>query len=375
MIFYGEEGTSRRFHISQGAIIIATFKRAYTPEEVKNLGVTNVRNAYNILAEEYNRIMDRKVLFCSVCGKPQSTNEAFYKDERFISGRFPICKRCLLKMVEQRKNDKDEPNETKESVRHVLRMLDLPYLNDVYENCVKGAQDGVKEKNRHSPFTTYIVMMLSLPQYKDKHWEHSEFEEEYYDFESEDDINENSRIYKQAKKHFGNGYSPQDLIFLENEYQDWIKRYACENKAQEILFKRICFKELEIDKAQKAGRDTKELDKTLQDLMGSMALKPNQNNSNALTEAKTFGQLIQKWENEKPIPEPDEEFRDVNKIGMYLDVFFKGHLARMMGLKNAFSHTYEKFIKKYTVDKPQYDEDTDSETLFDQIFGAGVDEI
>ena len=109
--------------------------------------------------------------------------------------------------------------------------------------------------------------------------------------------------------------------------------------------------------------------------MGSMALKPNQNNSNALTEAKTFGQLIQKWENEKPIPEPDEEFRDVNKIGMYLDVFFKGHLARMMGLKNAFSHTYEKFIKKYTVDKPQYDEDTDSETLFDQIFGAGVDEI
>ena len=42
-------------------------------------------------------------------------------------------------MVEQRKTDKDEPNETKESVRHVLRMLDLPYLNDVYENCVKGA--------------------------------------------------------------------------------------------------------------------------------------------------------------------------------------------------------------------------------------------
>ena len=45
-------------------------------------------------------------------------------------------------------------------------------------------------------------------------------------------------------------------------------------------------------------------------------------------------------------------------------------MSRMMGLKNAFSHTYEKFIKKYTVDKPQYDEDTDSEALFDQIFGT-----
>lgn len=310
-----------------------------------------------------------------MCGNPQKADEAFYMDDRFIANRFPICKRCLLRMVEQRRTDRDEPNETKESVRVVLRMLDLPYLNDVYENCMKGAADGVKEKNRHSPFATYIVMLKSLPQYKGLHWEHSEFEEEYYDVESDDDINENSRIYKQAKKRFGKGYSPQDLIFLETEYQDWIKRYACENKAQELLFKRICFKELEIDKAQKSGKDTKELDKTLQDLMGSMSLKPNQNNSNALTEAKTFGQLIQKWESEKPIPEPDEDFKSVNKIAMYIDVFFKGHMARMMGLKNAFSHTYEKYMKKYTVDKPQYDEDTDSETLFDQIFGNGVDEV
>ena len=160
---------------------------------------------------------------------------------------------------------------------------------------------------------------------------------------------------------------------METEYQDWIKRYACENKAQEILFKRICFKELEIDKAQKAGKDTKELDKTLQDLMGSMALKPNQNNSNALTEAKTFGQLIQKWENEKPIPEPEGEFADVDKIGLYLDVFFKGHLSKMMGLKNAFSSLYDRFMKKYTVTRPEYKEDADTEMLFDQIFGSQID--
>lgn len=276
-------------------------------------------------------------------------------------------------MVEQRKNDKDEPNETKDSVRSVLRMLDLPYLNDVYENCIKGAEDGVKERNRHSPFATYIVMLKSLPQYRGMHWENSEFEEEYYDLESDEDINENSRIYKQAKKRFGKGYSPQDLIFLETEYQDWIKRYACENKAQELLFKRICFKELEIDKAQKSGKDTKELDKTLQDLMGSMALKPNQNNSNALTEAKTFGQLIQKWENEKPIPEPEGEFADVDKIGLYIDVFFKGHLSKMMGLKNAFSSLYDRFMQKFTVTRPEYKEDADTEMLFDQIFGSQID--
>ena len=88
----------------------------------------------------------------------------------------------------------------------------------------------------------------------------------------------------------------------------------------------------------------------------------------------TFGQLIDKWEQEKPIPEPEEEFKDVDKIGLYIDVFFKGHLSKMMGLKNAFSALYERYIAKYTVKKPEYDEDVDSEVLFDKIFGKSIDE-
>jgi hypothetical protein len=46
----------------------------------------------------------------------------------------------------------------------------------------------------------------------------------------------------------------------------------------------------------------------------------------------------------------------------------------MMGLKNGFSSIYEKFMKKYTVSKPEYDEDTDSEILFEQIFGTKAEE-
>ena len=182
---------------------------------------------------------------------------------------------------------------------------------------------------------------------------------------------------KQAKKRFGIDYSPQDLLFLETEYQDWIKRYPCENKAQEVLYKNMCITQLNIENKQKIGKDTKDELKSLQDIMSSLQIKPSQTNSNALTEAKTFGQLIEKWEDEwdggNPIPEPEPEFADVDKIGTLIDVFFKGHLARMMGLKNGFSHLYEKFIKKYTVNRPQYDEDADSEVIFEQLFGKDED--
>lgn len=350
---------------------MAFLKQAKTEEEVKKLTVVNVKKAYNELASDYNKLIEQDIIICPTCGEP-ITRANFYADKRYAIGVFPECKKCILAEVEQRTTKNSKPNETKESVKRMLQKMDLPYIDSLYESCCKSVADEVNEKNRKSPFLAYLVPIKSLPQYREKTWAHSEHESGY--ITDEEEVKINAKTIKNAKKRFGSGYSNEEYMFLENEYQDWVRRYQCEEKAQELLFKRICFKELDIDKAQKTGKDTKELDKTLQELLGSLNLKPSQKNSNALTEAKTFGQLIEKWENEKPIPEVDEEFKDIDKIGLYIDVFFKGHLSKMMGLKNGFSSLYEKFMKKYTVTKPEYDEDTDSEILFEQIFGSKVNE-
>lgn len=350
---------------------MARLKPALTEEEVKMASVTQLRQSYNNLAKDYNRMLGGKLLYCHKCNEYLNL-DSFYSDGRYKSGVFPICKKCLIKTACDYDKATNSFVDNREKTKKVFQMMDLPFIDTLYKSVMNSAIEQVGEKNRQTAYSYLITCVKSLPQYRGLTWNDSVFDES---LEDDEEVNENSRILKQAKKRFGKDYSPTDLIFLETEYQDWIKRYACENKAQELLFKRICFKELEIDKAQKSGKDTKELDKTLQDLMTSMALKPNQNNSNALTEAKTFGQLIQKWENEKPIPEPDDDFKDVDKIGTYIDVFFKGHLSKMMGLKNAFTPLYDRFIRKYTVNKPQYDEETDSEVLFDQIFGQNLDDV
>ena len=351
---------------------MAYMPQAKDEQEIKALSVSNVRKEYLKLAEAYNKVIDNKVLKCPVCNEFISTYEGFYTDKRYATGYFPECKKCVKAQVEQRTNSRQEPNETVESVQRMLLKMDLPYIDSLYKAQVKNVADSSSEKNRHSAFAQYIVAIKSLPQYNSKTWANSEFapdDDANPDYEQK----EVKKTIKAGRKRFGN-YPNEDLMFLEDEYQDWTTRYVCESKAQELLFKRICFKQLEIDKAQKAGRETKELDKTLQELMGSLSVKPSQKNSNSLTETMTFGQLIDKWEQEKPIPEPDEEFKDVDKIGLYIDVFFKGHLSKMMGLKNAFSALYERYIAKYTVNKPEYDEDVDSEVLFDKIFGKGIDE-
>lgn len=192
--------------------------------------------------------------------------------------------------------------------------------------------------------------------------------------ETLNDIKDSTRTKTETIKFWGTGFSDDDYTYLQEQYIDWTTRCECKTKTQEEVFKRICFKQLEILRANREGKDTKDLDKTFQDYLDTANLKPKQNNLDALSDAQTFGTLLAKWENEKPLPEIDEELKDVDKIGLYIDVFFRGHLAKMMGLKNGLSNLYSKFIKKYTVERPEYSADEDNEVLFDAIFGSTTDD-
>ena len=350
---------------------MANLKPAKTEEEVKKLGVANVRIEYNKLAADYNRIVDRDVLMCPMCGDFIKSDTGFYMDKKYATDRFPICKQCLLAMVEQRKNknDKSEPNETKESVQRVLQLMDRIYDDEFYNNCVKGATDEVNEKLRHSAFATYITSILSLPQWKGKTWKDSDFGDAAMSADDEE-IKIIQKTVKAGKKRFGNSYSNEELMFLENEYQDWITRYECNTKAQEEVFENLSLLKLLKKKAITRGENTKDLDKQQQDWLDAGKLKPKQNSSDALSDAQTFGTLLQKWEETRPCPEIDKELQDVDKIGLYIDVFFRGHTAVMMGIKNAFSHIYERFMKNFTVTKPEYDEEQDSEAIFEKVFGS-----
>lgn len=54
-------------------------------------------------------------MYCHKCDELLS-EDTFYSDNNYASNKFPICKRCVLQMVEQRKDNRTPPNETPESV-------------------------------------------------------------------------------------------------------------------------------------------------------------------------------------------------------------------------------------------------------------------
>ena len=339
-------------------------------------GSPSMKTSYKKMNSDYKRLYNHDFLFCCDCGEWKYSDTDFYRDDRFGIHRFPICKQCLRKKVEQRTVD-GISHETAETVKPVLYLLDRPFLENFYQSCVDSVERGEGKYKKESPFVAYITAIISLPQYKNKKWKDSAFIgfDRFLDNSDEDaaSINENSRLIRAARKRFGRDFELSDLQYLETQYEDWVSRYECQTKSQEELFERLSFKKWEIMKATKAGESTERLDRTYQDLLNTANITPKQTGMDSFADAQTLGTLIQKWEETRPLPEIDPELQDVDKIGLYIDAFFRGHTSKMLGIKNKFSNIYEKVMSKYTVKPPEYEDDEASEVAFNKIFGTSED--
>lgn len=350
---------------------MAFMKQAKTEDEIRKLTISNVRKAYVELARDYNKLIEQDVILCPKCNTFKARIN-FYQNKNYNSGFFPICKECLLQMATD-KNKDGTYKDNKEKAKNTLRIMDLPFIESVYDKAIIDVTNAVNEKNRGTAWQQWMVMLSSLPNWKGKTWKDSEFKENS-EYDDEYKVKENQKTINRAKKRFGSGYSNEEYMWLEEEYQDWCARYTCETKAQESIFERLSQKKLEIMKATKNGQPTKDLDRTYQDLLNSGNILPKQSSLDAMSDAQTLGTLIQKYEETRPLPEIDPELEDVDKIGLYIDSFYRGHASKMLGLKNRFSNLYEKVMSKYTVKPPEYDDETDTEVIFEKIFGS-VDDV
>ena len=351
-------------------IITANLKPALTPEQVKAAGVANIRMEYNKLAATYNRILDGDLYYCHCCNEFKN-KDAFYNDSRFASGLYCECKECLKKQACDYNKSTKEYIDNREKTIEVFHKLDLPFIEAEYQRQLKTIQDKTGEKNRSLAYLQLLVMVKTLGQYSNLRWKDSDFGPD----ESSDRINNSSRKpRKEIQKLFGAGFSNEDYLYLQDQYDDWCSRTQVDSKSQQTYVCRICHKLLDIWKAEQRGEDTTKLDESLNKLMEAAKLQPKQNATNAATDSLTFGQLIERWEEEDPIPPVDPEFADVDSIGKYIRIFFAGHLAYALGLRNAYAKEYMDYMEANKVNKPEYSEEGGSSQIYDQLFGGDIND-
>ena len=312
---------------------------------------------------------------CFYCGKEYVDTNYYKSYSNFFCniGKVPYCKQCIEKFYQQyyeKYTNEGCLTPEKNSVKRLCMAFDIYYSEDAFDAAVNSAK---KREMNISPMSAYMKM-IQLSQYKGKSYDNTVSDEEKDDFvvNIPTNISDSRNIDEATIQFFGIGFADSDYEFLKREYDDWTARHECKTKAQEEVFKDICFNRLQNLKALQRGEDTKDITASFQKMLDSGKLQPKQNAGDTTADNQTFGTLIDKWENTRPLPEIDEELKDVDKIGFYIDTFFKGHTCKMLNVKNAFSNLYSSMMKKFTVNKPEYNldkDDYDSEINFDTIFG------
>lgn len=338
-------------------------------KEIKMLGVSGVREYAIKLSDTYRKITEGDYIYCHGCNEFHASDN-FYNDKRFASGVYPLCKKTLLGMATDYDKKEKLYLDNREKTIKVFQMLDIPFINSVYQSALQTTQESVGEKNRATAYQHMLTIIKSLPQYRDLHFQDSDFGDEG---NPEDEQLSKRKPRREIVKLFGHGFPNEDYLYLQDQYDDWCARTQVDSKSQQIYVVQICMQSLEIYKDRKAGRDVTKKIEALDRMMNSANLQPKQNVGNAATDSLTFGQLIEKWENEEPIPEPDPELSDVSGIGKKLRVWVAGWLGHALGLDIPQTEEFREEVEKYTVMKPQQEEKTVSSSIHEKLFGK-IDE-
>ena len=335
--------------------------------ELKKITVVNLRNEYKKLANFYQRIMNNELIYCSHCGQWKSA-AIFYSSKESPDGiEHYACKECILNECTDYDKKTNIRTDNREKTIETFRRLNWYFDENVYNEQLQKLSEQTGEKIRSTAVQQWIVMRASLNDYRSKTFSDSVFLNE-----DDEIINLTSKRKprKEIIKLFGSCFTTEDYLYLQDQYDDWCARTEVDSKSQQTYIVRICFKLLDIYKAQKAGKDTEKLDKSLNDLLAAANLQPRQNVGNASTDTLTFSQLISKWELEKPVPTPDPELCDVSGIGKKIRVWFGGWLANALGLDVPQSQEYLEEVEKYTVTKPSVEEKEGSSAIYQKMYGS-----
>lgn len=340
-------------------------------------------------SSESKRRYAPKKLRCQCCDDEIEVSE-FYDTESEMfrgTGKIPYCKECITYLFENYQEDYEKKGYAypeKKAVERICMMLDLYYSDMAFDSAYKRNNDE-NSRMSSSPLIIVYMSLLNLKQYRGKNY-NTTINERYeiakredqakvgYDvnFYTEDDAVKGD-IIKSSMKLFGTGFSNDDYMYLYDQYCDWTSRHECNTKAQEEVFKNICLTQLQLHSATLRNDDPKNIaaiSTQLQKWLDTGNLQPKQNSGDTVSDAQTFGTLIDKWENTRPTPDIDPSLEDVDKLGIFAEMM-RCHLAKAAGIQNVYSEKYDDFMRKFSVEREEYYNEEDNAAIYEALFGVG----
>lgn len=327
--------------------------------------------------------MSAEATVCYRCGRKYGRRKGSFPVSYAMqykgTGFLHICKDCVDSMF---KEYLSQCNDSKTAVRQMCRKLDLYWSETVYEV--------VERKNTPRSIMTQYISKLNTASYAGKSYDDTLSDEgtlwnlenksiPHYIGYSDDSDSITSEIPEEVVTFWGSGYSDEMYRELEQRRQYYISKLPRGTEldiGSEVLIRQICNLEVNISKDSAAGKSIDKSVNSLNTLLGSLNLKPAQQkdvDSDADMAATPMGVWLYRYENKRPLPEVDEQLKDVNHVKKYVFTWL-GHLVKLLGIKNGYSKLYDEEIARLRVEKPEYADEDDEDLLIDSYSDSSTPE-
>lgn len=274
---------------------------------------------------------------CTACGEDKRPAIDFYlsrsKLYKFNNGRMPVCKECLSKLF---KELNAKYSDEVKALYHLCMLFDIYFDRDLVEKSSANNNFGDEDNLLKS----YMKNVNSLNQYKFKDSMSSDciiLDDNLLENKKEEVEINNKTLFEVTDKmevRWGASLPIEDYMFLESKYKEFTDVYECRTPAQRLIFEQIAKCLLRGEKALKKDNDVafEKMNNMVSKLMTDGNIKPIQEASVAEDDTATWGKWINLIEQERPIGEPCEQFKDVDKISTYITKWFTRQMQRVFDL-------------------------------------------
>lgn len=333
-------------------------------------------------------------VICCKCGRAYKQRRGYFPVSYAVLhkgvGYMPVCKECIDKMY----NDYlIECGNSKDACRQVCRKLDLYWNESVFNAADKRSTARTMMSGYFTKINTIAqankcyddtlreegTMWKFTPEEKNEEPEQPEPEVVPVK-ESIPEPVEEIVVPEKVKAFWGPNVQASMYKDLEQRKSYWLAKFKDQgidvDLGTEAILRQICIMEIAINRDLADGRAIDKNVNALNNLLGSASLKPTQKkeemNADAALSSTPLGVWLYRYEQKRPLPEVDEDMKDVNSVRKYVFTWM-GHLCKMLGLKNGYSDLYEKEVERLRVEKPEYDGD-DDEAFMNRLFEEGDDD-
>ena len=249
------------------------------------------------------RKIEKKI--CTCCGKELQLKEFYKSASTMYDGKLPICKNCLADRYNTLLTTYE--GSSIDAFKHLMMNLDEYFDQELYDTCVM--------KYGINFIGEYMRLVNGTKERRDK----TSLNNNLSTNEIRDvALDDGTVVSEDLILRWGRNRKKDDYLLLEKRYKQKLEDYPSDKPAEKAIIRSMCLLELDIEDARvKDRKSVPQLEKALADKFKQLGINPSDNSMYDEQSILMFGTMMETFENEKPIMDKQDLYKDVDEMNYY----------------------------------------------------------